>query len=218
MWIEFYCRWWAAKDWPEFPRGRICLTFRNFEEKSDFHSQRQSIPPGHYHRQLSGISQRQTREPDSHRAREWNRHRQRVPVLARDHLRRRPERGHPALRPTPAQARAPCPRSRHPNPAQLHDSCATRLPLRDPRTWESSHPALPLKRRAAADEHQPRNIDMTRQELDPITLQVISWIAARNVAAAYREGTGAPVLSSNGAKRVGPPRSWLSCVALKAVR
>ena len=40
--------------------------------------------------------------------------------------------------------------------------------------------------------------------------KIVSWIAARNVAVAYREGTGAPVPSSNGAKRVGPPSPGLN--------
>ena len=83
-----------------------------------------------------------------HRARERVRHRQRLPLLPSDHLRRRRDRGHPALRPPAAQGRTPHHRSRGPHPAQLDDSRAARVPLRGRGARESAHPARSLRRSA----------------------------------------------------------------------
>ena len=96
----------------------------------------------HRHREGDSIGDRADRD------RQRGRHRQRLPVLAQDHLRRRPDRGHAALRPVAVQGWAPHPGTSRAYPAQLDDPLAAGVPLRGLGAWESSHPARPLSRGA----------------------------------------------------------------------
>ena len=79
---------------------------------------------GHRHREGEAAGGGPDRE------RERDRNRRRLPLLAQDHLRRRPDRGHAPLRPLAAQGRTPHPGPRGSDSAQLDDPRPAGLRLR----------------------------------------------------------------------------------------